>query len=311
VIGTCPSLAGAALASTAAALYRVPYGLIFQDLMGLAAQQSGVVGGGRVAAAVRWAEVALAQRAARIALVAEGFRAYFEAGGVDSEKIDRVRNWTRRVQPIETAADTRARFGWGRDEFICLHAGNMGQKQGLDNLLDTAALLRGEHVRFVLAGDGSDRERLQARVTLLELDNVDFVEPLEPGRWEEVMQASDVLLVNQRATVADMALPSKLTSYFAAGRPVVAAAAAASETAREIHSAGAGYVVPPDDPVAFQEAIIALKRDPAVAAASSKRGRRYAAGHLSPDAVLVEYEDFVKRTAASARARVGVSDLSA
>ena len=42
VVGTCPSLAGGILASVAARMYRVPYGLVFQDLMGLAAEQSGV-----------------------------------------------------------------------------------------------------------------------------------------------------------------------------------------------------------------------------------------------------------------------------
>ena len=50
VIGTCPSLAGGVLAATAARRHGVPYGLVFQDLMGLAAAQSGVAGGARVAA---------------------------------------------------------------------------------------------------------------------------------------------------------------------------------------------------------------------------------------------------------------------
>ena len=64
------------------------------------------------------------------------------------------------------------------------------------------------------------------------------------------MQASDVLLVNQRASVADMSLPSKLTSYFPAARPVVAAVLPDSETAREIQAAQAGYVVSPEEPAA-------------------------------------------------------------
>jgi hypothetical protein len=61
---------------------------------------------------------------------------------------------------------------------------------------------------------------------------VQFLPMQGPGRWEELMQASDVLLVNQRASVADMSLPSKLTSYFPAARPVVAAVAPDSETPR-------------------------------------------------------------------------------
>jgi colanic acid biosynthesis glycosyl transferase WcaI len=293
IIGTCPSLAGGALAATASALYRAPYGLIFQDLMGLAAAQSGVAGGGKVAAAVRTAELGLARRAARIAVIAEGFRAYFDDGGIDPRKIDRLRNWSRRVEPSETTAETRKRLGWRSDDFVCLHGGNLGQKQGLDNVLDAAALLRDDGIRIVFAGDGNDRPRLQARARALQLDNVDFIDMQGPGRWEEIMQASDVLLVNQRASVADMSLPSKLTSYFAAGRPVVAAASEGSETAREMEAARAGYVVPPENPAALRDAIASIKRDSLRASEIGESAKRYAATHLSPERALSDYEAWV------------------
>src|SRR5919108_3163891 len=125
VIGTCPSLAAGALARVASIAYRVPYGLIFQDLMGLAARQSGVTGGDRVASAVHRVELAIARRAEGVAIIAEGFRAYFEAGGVAPDRIARLRNWTHRVEPEETREQTRARLGWAPDELICLHGGNM------------------------------------------------------------------------------------------------------------------------------------------------------------------------------------------
>lgn len=312
VIGTCPSLAAGALAATASALYGTSYGLVFQDLMGQAAEQSGVAGGRRVASAVRRTELRLARRAAAVAIIAEGFRGYLEDGGVEPEKIHRLRNWTRRVEPTETAEQTRHRLGWRPDEFVCLHGGNMGQKQGLDNVLDAALLLRGRNVTIVLAGDGNDRARLERRAAEQRLDNVAFVELQGPGRWEEMMQASDVLLVNQRSSVTDMSLPSKLTSYFAAGRPVVAAVSAGSETAREIEQARAGIVVPPAKPEALADAILVLANG-AETATLGANARRYAHEVLSADKVLAEYERFVelvaeagpRRTASrrSARAR--------
>jgi colanic acid biosynthesis glycosyl transferase WcaI len=122
---------------------------------------------------------------------------------------------------------------------------------------------------------------------------VQFIELQGPGRWEAVMEASDVLLVNQRSSVTDMSLPSKLTSYFAAGRPVVAAASANSETAREIEAAQAGYVVPPDDPHALRDAILVLK-DGSSAKELGTSGRRYAEHVLFPEVVLAEYERFLE-----------------
>jgi len=292
VIGTCPTLAGGALALAAAKVYRAPYGLVFQDLMGRAASQSGIPGGAQVATPVRKVELGLARRAAAVGIIAEGFRGYFEEGGVPAGQIHRLRNWTRRVDPSETVAETKKRLGWHPDEFITLHGGNLGRKQGLDNLLDAALHLQDRGVRIVLSGDGNDRERLEARTRELGLDNVQFIELQGPGRWEAVMAASDVLLVNQRSSVTDMSLPSKLTSYFAAGRPIVAAASADSETAREIAAAESGSVVPPDDPVALSNAILAMKEGTS-AAELGARGRRYAENVLFPEIVLAEYDRFL------------------
>jgi colanic acid biosynthesis glycosyl transferase WcaI len=301
VLGTCPSLAGAAHAAVAARLYGVPFGLIFQDLMGLAAAQSGVSGGRLVSALVRNAELALAARADGVAIIAEGFRRYLEDGGVPPQNIRRLRNWTRRVEPVEAPVATRERLGWRSDEFVCLHGGNMGQKQGLDNLLDTAALMLDQPVRVVLAGDGNDRARLEQRTRQERLANIQFIELQGPGRWEETMQAADVLLVNQRPSVTDMSLPSKLTSYFAAGRPVVAAASADSETAREIAAARAGVVVPPGHPRALGEAILSLRRDTGLAEELGQHGRMYAENVLSPATVLAQYESFVDDVASRNR----------
>jgi putative colanic acid biosynthesis glycosyltransferase WcaI len=295
VIGTCPSLAGGFLAATAAKRHRVAYGLVFQDLMGLAAQQSGVSGGARVAGAVRAGELRLASGAARVGIIAEGFRRYFEAGGIRPDKIDRLRNWTRRTEPIEGRGATRRRFGWADGDFVCVHGGNMGQKQGLENLLEAANLLPRDGIRIALVGDGNDRPRLEEIARARGLTNVDFIGMQGPGDWEATMQAADVLLVNQRASVMDMSLPSKLTSYFASGQPVLAAVSGDSETAYEIESAGAGLVVPPAEPKTLADAMLALRDDRARTAALGAGGRDYAASKLAPQNALREYDTFVER----------------
>ena len=103
-------------------------------------------------------ELAAARAATGLGIIAEGFRHYFEdVGHIPAERIHRVRTWTRRVEPTQDRGSARREMGWPDGEFICLHAGNMGRKQGLDNVLDAAALLAGTNVRVVLLGDGNDR----------------------------------------------------------------------------------------------------------------------------------------------------------
>src|SRR4029077_19009313 len=101
-------------------------------------------------------------------------------------------------------------------------------KQNLQTLIDAAAALSGDGIQIVLAGDGNDRPRLERLAAPLR--NVSFLDLQPPGAYESMLEAADALIVNQRATVTDMALPSKLTAYFAAGRPVIGAVAHARET---------------------------------------------------------------------------------
>src|SRR4029077_20013153 len=141
-------------------------------LMGSAGLQSGYLGGKRLASIASRVELALARRAAGVAMVAEAFRLYLEAGGVTPSRIKRVRNWAGAFSPLVSPDEMRGKLNWRADEFICLHAGNMGQKQDLDNLLEAARLLQGRRITFVLAGDGNDRARLIAKAAYLRLPNV-------------------------------------------------------------------------------------------------------------------------------------------
>jgi len=298
VIGVIPSLAAGAHAAIAARLHRRPHGIIVHDLLGRAAEQSGVAGGARVAAAVRTAELAIVRRAVRVGVVAEGFKDYLKEGGVDPGRIDRVRVWARRSEPTESPDEAAVRLGWRRRATVCLHAGNMGHKQGLANLLETAALMRDDRgVTFVLAGDGNERSQLEEMAQRMRLDNVLFL-PVQPaGKYEAMLAAADILIMHQRATVRDMSMPSKLPTYFAAGRPVVAAVASDSETAHEVEGSGGGVVVPPGDPGALANAIRRVAADPDKRRRLGAAGRAYADERLSPPAALAEYERFLHRVA--------------
>ena len=152
VIGVVPSLSGGIVARAAAARFHVPYGLIFQDLVGQAAEQSGVAGGGRVTGIVRAAEGWSARGASAIGVIAEGFRPYLESLGVDAARIRRIRNWTHVATSTIDRATMRGELGWPDDRVVCLHAGNMGYKQGLENVIEAARLAQqaGGSMLFVL-----------------------------------------------------------------------------------------------------------------------------------------------------------------
>ncbi len=189
-----------------------------------------------------------------------------------------------------------------QDAVVCLHAGNMGYKQGLDNVVECARLAAGAgadpRLLFVLMGDGNQRPLLVKLAQRHRLQNLRFL-PIQPAKsFSSVLAAADVLLVNQRASVTNMSLPGKLTSYFASGRPVVAAVASESETAREMLDTGTGVVVPPDQPGLLLDAVRELLADPARQDRFGAAGRRYAHTTLGAEQALAELEALVEAAAA-------------
>jgi colanic acid biosynthesis glycosyl transferase WcaI len=300
ILGVVPSLSGALLALLASRRFGAPVGLVFQDVMGLAAAESGYAGGSAVAHSVARLEQFVARRADRVGVISDGFRRYFEEAGVRPDRISSLRNWARLGSTSESVAATRARLKWLPSDFICVHAGSMGQKQGLDNLLEASHLLRDTNIRVVLTGDGNDRERLTRRASELGPNGLSFL-PVQPdGEFEAMLKAADVLVVNQREAVTEMALPSKLGTYFGSGRPVVAAVAANSGAAREVDAARAGRVVVPGDPRVLADALLEMRNLPRDERERlGLNGLAYAARYLTPEAAFHQYDCFLQGVAAS------------
>ncbi|WP_249417121.1 glycosyltransferase [Streptomyces sp. TS71-3] len=289
VLAQMPSLAGGLLGARLAARHRVPYIPVVQDLMGAAAAQSGIRGGARAAGLAERAEAYALRSAALVGVIHETFVDRVTALGVDRDRIRLVPNWSHVRGPLRPRAGTRARLGWPAGQTVVLHSGNMGLKQGLEVLVEAAR--RDPSVRFVLMGDGNQRAGL-ARLAA-GVPNLDLLPPAATDDFPEVLAAADVLAVTQRASVLDMSVPSKLTSYFASGRPVVAAVSPGGGTAQEVRRSGAGLLVDPENPAELLAAVRRLAADTALADTLGAAGPRHVAAHLSRRAGLARIDALI------------------
>ena len=220
--------------------------------------------------------------------------------GVAPERVRVIRNWTH-LQPVqqEPAASTRARFGWRDTETVVLHSGNMGAKQGLENVIDAARIADRENlpVRFVLMGDGNQRVQLEEAAQGVQ--RLQFMRGLPDLEFRSALAAADVLLVNEKPGVNEMAVPSKLTSYFSSGNPVLAATDSTSTTAQEIRASGGGVITESGDPHALLQAALALAADDVSSRRFGEAGRRYCTELLSEEYALDQYEMWVRRLAST------------
>jgi colanic acid biosynthesis glycosyl transferase WcaI len=295
VLAFGPPVLSTAAAQGLARRHGAAFGVVVHDLAGLGARESGIAGGARVAALVGVVEGRTLRSADGIVVLHDRFRRPLtEQLGVDDRRITVIRNWVHVVDPDESSVQTRHRLGWG-DETVVLHTGNMGLKQGLDNVIDTARLAegRGDQVRFVLMGDGNQRETLERLA--VDVRTIDIVDPLPTADYVAALRAADVLLVNERAGMAEMSVPSKLTSYFHAGRPVLAATDPDSPTASEVRASGAGPLVPSGDPEALLSAVLALAADAGQAATHGAAARSFADEHFGAEKALARYDAWIDR----------------
>ncbi len=229
------------------------------------------------------------RHAAQISTLTEAMRSRIVAKGVPPEKVLLFSDWADpRLFDLEpTAGDLEIRRELGLGEgFLVLHAGNMGVKQGLDVVLEAASRERETATRYVLVGDGAVRPTLEARARRMGLSNVVFVPLLPREQFERLISTSDLCLVTQRSSVADVVFPSKVLTLLAAAKPVVASVSGGSEVARVISGAAAGEVVPPEDPDALCAAIERLRADLPLRGRMGASGRRYARQHWDRDTTM-------------------------
>jgi colanic acid biosynthesis glycosyl transferase WcaI len=263
--------------------------LQLQDIVPDAALSLGMMREGKALRLARRLERFVYTRADRIAVISEGFADNLIAKGVQERKIMVLPNWVD-TDLFSAARDPKVRSALGapNGETLVVHAGNMGAKQGLETVVDAAAELSDDNkVVIALIGDGNSRAALEERVARLGLTNLRFF----PIQFDlpATLAAADVLVLAQRGKVVDSVAPSKLLSYMAAGKPIIAAVNELSEAGRMIEGAHCGVVVPPEEPEALAAALRRLHRHPNEFEQFGEAGRRHVRERYERSSVLEQW----------------------
>ncbi|HBU94022.1 colanic acid biosynthesis fucosyltransferase WcaI [Leclercia adecarboxylata] len=153
--------------------------------------------------------------------------------GVAAEKVIFFPNWSevarfRDVTPADVAA-LRAQLGLAEAHKIVLYSGNIGEKQGLENVIDAAAALSDKPWQFVIVGQGGGKARLEKMARERGLQNIQFFPLQSYDALPALLKMADCHLVVQKRGAADAVLPSKLTNILAVGGNAVITAEAHTE----------------------------------------------------------------------------------
>lgn len=252
--------------------------------------QSGLAGGlgmvrfGLLLRCMRWFERLVLNRTDAVCVLSAEMRMELRRIGV-TVPIEVLPIWidTDMVRPAGAGAEPAR---------TVLYSGNLGRKQGLDQIIDLAERLQQQRpdLRILVRGAGGEREAFAATVAGRGLGNIGLLPLLPRERLAEGLAEGDVHLVPQNPEAADFAVPSKIYGIMAAGRSFIATANPGSPLWYLQQQSGAFLCVPPNDPAAFAAAVTGLLDDPGRRRQLERAGRDHVERHHATSVVLGRLE---------------------
>jgi colanic acid biosynthesis glycosyl transferase WcaI len=268
--------------------------LHLQDLELDLAVGLGMLGGGVARHALYGMEKLLIGGAERVSTITEAMRRRLIEKGIPEERMRLFPNWADidLVRPMPPNPGVRRLFGAEAGNVLVMYAGNMGEKQGLDLVLETAdRLKRRTEIKFAMVGAGPVRPRLEQTAKRRKLHNVRFFPVQSLERLPQMLAAGDVHLVVQRQDTADLVMPSKLTNILAAGRPSVATAAPSTALYEVLNGHGCGIMTAPGSAEELTRAIITLADNAWMRERLGRKARKYAEAYLGKEEILSKFEE--------------------
>jgi len=238
---------------------------------------------------------AACRRAAAVVALTEGMAETALARGADPA----------RVHVLPQGADLEL-FGphvipWRPDcvapgEVLAVYAGAHGVANGLDQLLDAAALLQGTGVKLLLVGEGACKPALMARAARESLP-VAFLDPMPKPRLAALLAGADagLLCLADVPEFGECSAPNKLVEGLAAGLPMVANVP--GRAARLLTEGSCGFAVPPADARALAGALLKLAQGPQRRAAMGRAARRLAEAHFDARRIARDFVAVAERAA--------------
>lgn len=220
VFATSARLMTAALGAVAASALRAP---LYLDIRDLFVENLSELFSGRpqiiVVPFLRVLEKVTVRSASRVNLVSPGFVEYFEGLRRDLD----YRTFTNGIDPEFLDVDYHPNEKYEEDPSVILYAGNIGEGQGLEDIIPGAAEALAPDYEFWVVGDGGRRSELEERVAGRSLSNVRVMDPVPREELIGLYRCADVLFLHLNDyDVFRYVLPSKVFEYAASGKPLLA-----------------------------------------------------------------------------------------
>ncbi|WP_245911446.1 WcaI family glycosyltransferase [Neolewinella xylanilytica] len=265
-----------------------------QDLQVDAARDLGIIKQQGLLRFLERAEAWLLRRVSKVSTISQGMLNRVSRKGIPAAEIVLFPNWVDGdlVFPVARAQSARSKWNIADDDRLILYAGNLGEKQGLENIIELADRMRDvPRLNFLIIGEGGAKARLVAEARERNLPNLSF-KPLQPlSELASTLAAADVHLVLQKKAAADLVMPSKLTNILAVGGHALITAEQGTTLYDQVIEHRLGTLVAPEDvdalEVGLREILAGQRADEASGALT------FAAQRLNKQNILLDFRQIL------------------
>lgn len=237
------------------------------------------------------------RNADKIIVISEDFKRNIMAKGVPEEKIEVIYNWVdeNAIVPVkEEDNDLFEEFGISRDKFRVVYAGNLGNAQNIEIIVEAARRLKGNaQIEFVIFGKGGLENDIKQTKEKEHLDNLKIL-PLQPyDRVAKVYGLGHVCIVACKPGLGGAAMPSKTWSIMSSGRAVLANFDE-GELKEILEKNHCGAFTKAGDLEGFVSTIENLSRHPEQCAEMGANGRQFIMKNLTREVGTQKYVSVIK-----------------
>lgn len=245
-----------------------------------------------------WLERTLLQRSDAIVPIADDFLGILaQSWDVSDRQCMVVHDWAPvgRLTPGDKNNEWSRRAGLA-DKKVALYVGSLGLMENPMLLVELAGRLRGRSdIQIAVISQGAGAERVAQEARSRRLENLRILPFQSYEIYGDVLASADVLLAMVGAEAGVLFVPSKVTSYLCAGRPIVVAAPWQNVAAKSVAASGGSRVVPPADADALAAAVLAFMDDGRLREEAGKRARDYAERTFEISAIADRFERLFER----------------
>jgi len=188
----------------------------------------------------------------------------------------------------------RKNMGFNEDDFLLLYAGIIGYAQGLEVILQAAQILKGyPQIKFVLIGDGPEKEMLLNLKSSLDISNVFFYSNQEKKDMPDIIKSFNATIVPLKKIPLFLgAIPSKIFENLAMKVPVILGV---EGEAKEIFidKGKAGLAFEPENAQDLADKILAFYLNPDLLRNTAENGRKYVLEYFNRDKIAKDFRDYL------------------